>query len=462
MPFRLMTFRLPPAIAVLALIAAPALLRAQEISAAEEQRLEALARENAEIYVPKTNVTVGFRVLGSGAKVNFGHLGNVGFDLTVAPRSEGAVDRLYDNGSVRSDSLRLDERDENGNAKFAPGSRYPLLSTVTVNVTDANGNVTGTEDILVQTGDFLAYTPGLTRNWGYGSASQVTSNGRIAMSTYSATSEGATAMKKEGASAGVEFQYVRTFSPGTRRVQWGLLAGITLNGINSKTAGEVTSTLNTRTDYYSLNGLAAPPLPVTNVTDSSGNVTGTTTGAYLAPAYVDYVDSTGAVLRTNGLETTVPISAVPDGPTTETATPGGVKVKGNWQVKGAYFMVRLGPSFRAQITERFGVNASLGLAGAYAGTVYSVAETFEVPGLTNVLVGTTAGTNGLEQNTAAKFLSGYYADFNMEWAANERTGLFGGVTAQKLGDYDQAVGGRTARIDLGSTVGLRAGISIKF
>jgi hypothetical protein len=61
-----------------------------------------------------------------------------------------------------------------------------------------------------------------------------------------------------------------------------------------------------------------------------------------------------------------------------------------------------------------------------------------------------------------KFLNGYYADLNLEWAANERTGLFGGFTAQKFDGYDQQVNGRTARIDLGSSVGLRGGVSIRF
>jgi hypothetical protein len=205
----------------------------------------------------------------------------------------------------------------------------------------------------------------------------------------------------------------------------------------------VTSTLNARTDYYSLPaGAVVPTAPY----DTQS-------------AFVDYLDSNGAVLRTNGLETTVPINAVPDGNTVETSTPGGALVKGLWQVKGAYFMVRVGPSFRLQLTERLGVNASLGVAGAYAGTIYSVAETFSVPDMPETLVGSSVGT---EHSSETKFLHGYYADFNMEWAANERTGLFGGLTAQKLGDYDQSIGGRTARIDLGSAVGIRAGVNIKF
>jgi len=64
--------------------------------------------------------------------------------------------------------------------------------------------------------------------------------------------------------------------------------------------------------------------------------------------------------------------------------------------------------------------------------------------------------------TENKFLTGYYADLNLEWAANERTGLFTGFTAQKFAGYDPSVGSRTARIDLGSSVGLRGGISIRF
>jgi hypothetical protein len=456
-----MTLRpLFPLAALMAGIAFPMLAQAQEpISASEEQRLEALARENAEIYVPKSHVTIGFRMLNSGGMVKFGNLGTVAFDSIVAPRSDGIVARVYDNGAVHTDSPRLGERDENNVQTSIPGGRYPTLSAGTVNVTDANGNVIGTEDTLIQTGDFLAYTPGLTRNWGYGASSQVTADGRIAMSTYSSTSEGGAAAKKEGISAGLEMQFIRTFSRSTDRLQWGVMTGISLNGINSKTTGTVTSTLNIRTDYYSLNGQAAPPLPITNVTDANGNVTGTTIGQFTAPTYVDYTASNGAVIQTNGLETTVPLAAVPDGSTVATTIPGGIVVKGLWKIKGAYFMVRLGPSLRMQVTERLGLNASLGIAGAYVGSTYSVNESFEVPDVPGVLVGAIVGT---ETTTATKFIGGYFADMNLEWAANERTGLFGGITAQKLGNYNQSVGGRTANVDIGGAVGLRAGVSIRF
>jgi len=439
MPFPFMTLRSLLSLVALTLIATPGLLQAQA-SSSEEERLEKLMADSAQWYVPRTTVSIGFRMLSSGGKVSFGNLGSVAFDADVAPLSAGLVDRVYDNGAVRTDVARLDEKDAAGNVTSTPGGRYAVFSTVTVNVTDSAGNVTGTQDVVVQTGDFRAYTPGLTRNWGYASATQLTGDGRLAMSTYSATSEGASALKESGASAGVEFQYVRHYSKPASRLQWGVLAGVTLNGINSKTAGTVVSTLNSRTDFYSLGGATIPAAP------------------YFAPSFDDYLSSTGEVIRTDGLETTVPIVAAPLSHV-ETSKPQGVEVDGNWQVKGAYFMVRLGPTIRTQLTNRLGVSASMGVAGAYTGTTYSVTETFQVPDIDGLIIGAGRGT---ELTSETEFLSGYYADVNVEWLATERTGLFGGFTAQKFDGYDQSVGSRTARIDLGSSIGLRGGVSIRF
>ncbi len=470
MPFPFMTLRLPPKkLFLLTLIGLPALLPAQEASSSEEERLQRLMADATQWYVPNNRVSIGFRMLSSGGKVNFGNLGNVPFDLNVPALSEGEVTRLYHNGVVQKDALRNSEAvgsDSNGdgtNDTFTqtstPGTRYAAYTTYTKNVRDADGNVVlnddgtnKTESVTVQTGDMIAFTPGQTRAWGYLTDSQVTADGRIAMSTYSAVSEGHGFIKDADASAGAEFQYTRTFSKPAARFQWGILGGVTLNSINSKTAGSIAATLKIRTDYYSLLGKTAPDAPFAGPTfgDYLDPVTGTTithpdTGADLSGA------TSGS-----GLETTTPLASTPDGPTVESSLAAGTTVDGNWQVKGAYFMMRVGPTVRTQLTQRLGINASIGLAGAYAGTTYSAFERFLVPDVEDTYV------TGEQQSTANKFLSGYYADLNIEWAANERTGLFGGFTAQKLGAYDQAVGGRTARVDLGSSVGLRGGVSIRF
>ena len=422
MSISLMTLRPLKCALEINLLALPALPAAQT-SSNEDERMVALTRaDSADWYVPKNSLSIGFRVLSSGAKVNFSHLGAVPFSVTPAPASQGAVPRTYNNGFVSTDLPRPNELDANGNQISPPGGRYTTAAVA---------------------GDFLSFTPGLTRSWSYGAPAQAARlPGYIAMSTYSATSSGAMLDRKQGPSGGIELQFEHTLGRLSKHTEWRLLTGIALNGINDKIGSNLSATLHTNTDFYSLNGQAAPATsPAT---------------PYTAPSFADLFAPSGNLLATRGLETTTPLAAAPDPAlSTSTAVVGGTTVHGNYQVKGAYFMVKLGPSIHTQLTERLGLSASLGVAGAYAGSRYSVVESFEIPE-----VGGTHSTT--EQNSASKFLNGYYADFNLEWLANDRTGLFGGISAQKFNDYDQTVGGRTARIDLGSSVGIRGGISIKF
>ncbi len=435
-----MTLRLLKTASLLALISVPALLSAQtETTGKEEERLEALARSQGEWYVPKTKISVGFRFLNSGGKVDFGNLGEVATQLAIVPVSSGAVTRSYANGTVEVDALRANEKDADGNQTSTPGGRYDVFTTTTVNVVDADGVVTGTQDVVTRTGDLLSYTAGLTRVWFASTEGQLSTPGYVSFSIYDVTSGGGSASHKQGANGGVEFQFSREIGHGTSRLQWGLIAGITLNGINSKSAGTVSSTLHTQTDYYSLNGQVITAVHLTN------------------PSTGDILDSDGNVLVSGGLETTAALNALPDGTlSTNLSTTGGANVDGNWQVKGSYFMVKFGPSIRTQITDRLGLTASLGLAGAYAGTRYSAYEAYTLTELPGVTFDTT------ESSTMDKFLHGYYADVNLEWTANETLGLFGGVTAQQLSAYEQKLGNRTAKIDLGSAVGIRGGVSIKF
>lgn len=100
----------------------------------------------------------------------------------------------------------------------------------------------------------------------------------------------------------------------------------------------------------------------------------------------------------------------------------------------------------------------MGVAGTYVGTSYTALESFEIEGIT----GTIPSTPVLETNTTNKFLPGYYANLDATWTINDRTGLFAGVSYDNLGEYSQSVGGRTAKIDLSATAGVRGGLSIKF
>lgn len=431
-----MNLRSVSTVALLAALFVPA--HAQSSSSDEEANLS-LTLPTDEWYVPKNTITFGYRFLNKGAKVNFGGLGNISMRTNTAPTTAGET-RNYDNGSLTLDSKRVIE------TKTTPPTPEAGNSD-TYAVMDGNGryqvylvnNNNGTM-VTTQIGDYLAYKEGETRLWSYVSNSQI-NNGYVAMSNYGTTSEGATARHEEGMNGGVELSLARAMGKVGNRFEWSLTAGVALNNISSKTGGSVLATLNTSTDYYALNG----PTPTTN------NANGRPGG----PTYADYTNSDGTVF-TGSRETTTTINGTPNSAMHQTSSlAGGATVQGAWKIKGAYLLMRVGPSIRTQLTERFGLSASVGLAGAYAGSRYSVTETLE---LADVLEPVTESVD----SATSKFLTGFYADMNLDWAANERTGLFAGVNMQNLGGYDQSVSGRTAKIDFGTALGIRGGLSYKF
>ncbi len=426
----------PSATALLAVLAVLP-LSAQETSAREDMRLDNLSRNQGQWFSPRSKLTIGFRMLDSGAAVDFGGLGSVPFANPIVPAAQGAAHRAYSNGAVGLDSLRSNEVNASGQQTSTPGGRYQTTTPVTVD------GVT-TERL---TGDYVSYTPGVTRNWEVRSQAQfLETPGYVAYRSYSAISEGATAHDEQGATGGVELQFIREIGRGSRHLNWGLAAGIALSDISSKTSGTVTSALRTYTDYYSLNGKTIPLSQLQNpLVDSS----------------LDTNDDG----FTNAYEYTVPLNSIPEASmSTDVTVAGGASVTGRWAVKGAYFLVKVGPTLRTQITDRLGMTASIGFAGAYAGTRYSATESFNVPELINQPIETVDPDTGAKtiSSSKSKFLTGYYADLNVEWDTNGVLGLFGGVTAQQLDSYDQNLAGRTAKIDLGSAVGVRGGVSIRF
>ena len=448
MPFSLMTLRSLKVISLLALLTAPALLIAQsETTGKEEERLEALARSQGEWNTPKSKISVGFRVLSSGGRVDFKNLGIVPAIVAPAAASDGVVTRAYNNGAVTADSLRTDEKDVDGNQISTPGARYKAYTTTTTAVLDANGNVIGSENTTVQSGDFLSYTPGLTRQWVASTAEQISQPGYVSFSVYSTTSDGGGFSHKQGPTGGVEFQLAQELGHGSRRFQWSLNTGIALNDINSKSAGTVSSTLHTYTDYYTYSS-SIPGLTLSSVTN---------------PSYGPLYDTNGNVVASNGVETSVPINAVPTKNST-TDQQGGANVTGRWQIKGAYFMVKLGPALRMAITNHLGLTASVGAAGAYAGTRYMATESFFVASIPDVEIALIDPNTGgpVISSTTSRFLTGYYADLNLEWMLNDTVGVYTGVTTQRLSSYQQKLGDRLAKVDIGSSVGIRGGVSVRF
>ncbi|MSU46037.1 MAG: hypothetical protein EXS42_02635 [Lacunisphaera sp.] len=74
--------------------------------------------------------------------------------------------------------------------------------------------------------------------------------GYIALSSYSATSDGGALDKKQGPTGGMEMQFSRTLGRLSKRTEWRLLTGIALNGINNKIAADTLATLRTSTNFF--------------------------------------------------------------------------------------------------------------------------------------------------------------------------------------------------------------------
>lgn len=377
----------------------------------------------------KNSIKFGFRMVG-GAKVHFGNLGNVPFASIVAPASDGEVNRKYSNGIVNKDALRTQLANLGGPEINADGTLVPVVNG-RYNTTQpaADGTVT-------ITGDFLAFKAGQTRSWNYNSDSQVVPGG-IRMDSFSATSDGANFEGKKQSSSGIEFQLERVLGKLGGKWEVSIVGGIALSGISNKQSGNVHSTLRTLSDTFSLLGQPAPPI------NSLGQ-----------PTFIGF-DLGGGAENPSGTETTTPLASVPS-TRTDTSAVGAANVAGVWRIKGAYYTMKVGPEVRTNFTKDFGMSASIGVAGAYVGTNYSAIETLTVDGIASPIV------SNEPPSTLNKFLPGYYANIDALWQANERTGFFAGISYEQFGDYNQSFGGRTAKIDLGGTAGVRGGISIKF
>ena len=368
---------------------------------------------------PLWSVSVGGRFHSGGAGVDFGNLGTIPVEVAALDQN-----RNYSNGLVTLDALRAGERNATGGQTSTPGGRYRTTST------DADNNVS-------VTGDFVAFTPGFTRDWAYNDASQVGADGRIGFDRFGAVTRGGTVAATESdASVGFDLDMTRRLGKLGARWEWGITGGIGLSELRAESNGAVVSDLRRLTDFYALQEGVAPDAP------------------YDAPTFIDLANPDGTGLVANGFETTRPLSQDPvariDG-----VVAGGTTINGRWQVDGAYFLVRLGPSLRGRLTERIGVSFSAGLAAGYVGTTFSAEESFQPPGATQ------AATYNAEAD-GNDLLVGFYGAANVEFWFTPATGLYVGASFESLDTYNQGLEGRRVDIDIGEGLAVRAGIVYRF
>src|SRR6185312_4155975 len=161
------------------------------------------------------------------------------------------------------------------------------------------------------------------------------------------------------------------------------------------------------------------------------------------------------------VETTIYLSNTPINRTT-TVTSGTVFNK--WDLKGAYFTFRLGPQLTYLFNEHLKATISAGVALVYAGTQYSVEQTYQ-PETSDAVIST-------DTSDETKFLPGYFVDAQLQYDVTERTGFYAGIAYQDNGSYtqsavleDQYTGSHAdykALVNLSGLSGFKMGMTFKF
>ncbi len=445
-----------------------------------------------EYYRPLRNsVSVGVRVIGGNAKVGFKNLG--GYDSRS--RRFGTGEGSYDNGAWSGDGRRgisngnnrsfIDSPTtgpdsestyftENGGSRIvsadgttvtwtervplAGGNRYQLETHE--RYTDPNG--TGSYHRKRIQGEYVNFDPatqsGTTRTWQFGSLSQIgsdTSGTYVDMSNYSTLPSGGSAQAESSNSSGVEIQFAYIIKR-YKRLEWGISVSAGASTISATTNDTVRARLLKETDRFRIVGRDRNGDPVTaatftypgysspNSTTRDGTIETITGVAPIPPAdqYSYFVEN--SLFLDHASKQSLGISEA-----------GQVDVFGNWRIKGAYYLLRVGPTVRFTLNKNWTVSVGAGFAGAYSGTRFIVDEFYERPDVSGTI-------RYQDESEEKRFVPGYYGDINLERWLSVRTGFYLGYGYEKLGDYTQHVGSRSAEIDLGTSKGFRFGIITRF
>jgi hypothetical protein len=376
------------------------------------------------IYVPKSTLSFGFRML-SGAKMKFSGKGHLATTEDPGDLSATNVARAYHDGAVNRDTRSTPRLDADGNP-----------------VTDPATGVALTDPIAPD---------GRTNSWNFTSDLQAHKDGTMAFNTYTADIvDSDTRAAKGTRNSGIELAVTRDMGTLFKtRASWKLMAGMTVNDLNAKASGNVLANITTQTDTYSLNGAPAPTAPYTSPSTSTFTVTDSNNNPLLNP------DGTTQTVTT---DTSTLISSQPGNRTTTVSKGNQTAVTNNWKLHGAYYTFRAGPTIFVPITTKFHASLSLGAALVFAGSTYTVEQSFTPD--------TGAVVTDTSESIASKLLPGFFADATLQYDLTERTGFYAGAVYQSAGAYTQRVNTTAAqyesRVDLGSQSGMRAGMTIRF
>jgi hypothetical protein len=430
-----------------------------------------------EFYRPlKNSVSIGVRMIGGNAKVGFSGIGHI--PPSVFGNIDSAGNKYYHNGVVRGDSLGSFDTGGSETYSGETGATPVTVGTVTtktwytrapvqnsqdryiitkyvdyVNTADTTQNYRSTETF----GEFVDARAGYTRGFQYASPSQVRTGGGgtavLDMSQYSVSSTGSTAQAESEKSTGVEIQFGRIIKR-YKRFEWGFNFSAGASTINAKTRNVIRANLHADTDTYAFAATDSYGAPI-RASDFTLSWYDSSWADEIMPSTIDVTpqptdgDPASSYTKEGSRHLTYnPISS------SQSNVP--VDVFGYWQIKGAYYTLKLGPIIRFPFAKKWTITGSAGFAGAYVATKFISDEYVLLPDVSGPL------TSFTRESTEKRFIPGYYADVNIERWLTVRTGFYIGYGYEKLGSYKQMLDTRKADVDLGTSSGFRFGIITRF
>jgi hypothetical protein len=413
-----------PALCLL-ILAAPGVARAQEDQQSPQDEIITDFGIDEYLAIPKYTLTLGVRSL-TGAKASFSGRGVISSFQPPANYLTPNITRTYHDGTMQADT--------------SPVSLTYLAQDGVTQLTYGPGPLTPS---------------GETNTWSFIDARQLRSDGNIDFHAYTADISNSGVLRRDPAPGqGIELSVSRDMGRLTKKLDWKLVAGFSLNDIKSSTTANLNAVVRTITDTYhlDLNNFAPPTAPYVGpyyLTVPRVNSAGVPVLDTLGYQIIDYVDHSSYLGN-------VPLNR-------SITTTNGVVVD-HWVLKGAYFTFRLGPSLTYMITEKLKATVSFGVALIYAGTSYTVDQTY-TPDTGDPLVSKVTEDEG-------KLLTGYYFDATLQYDFTERAGLYAGVVYEAGGSYTETAllndiyTGSSATyksvVDLSRLQGFRMGMTFRF
>jgi hypothetical protein len=369
---------------------------------------------------------MGFRFIFTGPKTSFWGQGVLPAPEQVQSANVANIARTYHDGTVSPDGR-------------------------TVSVDDGNG---GSTSVSVP-------SDGKTNTWSYVNQSQIGPDGNMNFHVYSAAISDPTAHNRSGvANNGVELVAAHDMGNVGKHFAWSLTAGFSITDIRSTVFANVSANVTTLTDTYDLYGQMVPAAPYSSpgtitqtVVNSSGSALTSSTSTTVSQSY----------------DTTVLLGDEPTNRSVSTVATNN-EVTNIYNIEGAYYTFRAGPSLSFPFWSHFKLSVSGGPALLYAGTTFTVEE-YLLPPTGDPVVETIAKTN-------SHLLIGYYADLSLQYNLTDTAGFYLSALYEGAGGYNQSVGSAdvtynevpqptgqasySTHLNFDNQSGVRAGMTVKF